>query len=62
MKTIPLFLLLMLGVMTAAEPAPPTTATAPAAKKAKGGFGYPPEFSGAQVVNYKIVGDTKLGL
>ncbi len=62
MKTLPLFLLSMLGVAMAAEPAATTTAAAPAAKKAKGGFAYPPVFSSAQVVNYKTVGETKLAL
>ena len=56
MKTIPIFLLSMLGVVMAAEPAT-TTPAAPAAKKAKGKGGYPPEFSGARVVNYKTVGE-----
>ncbi len=36
--------------------------SAPEARAKRGGIGYPPEFSGAQVVNYKTVGETKLAL
>ena len=50
------------SVAMAAEPAAPATSAAPAAKKGKGGFAYPPVFSGAQVVTYKTVGETKLAL
>ena len=32
------------------------------ARPKRGGFGYPPEFSGAKVVTYKTAGDAKLGL
>ncbi len=65
MKMIPLFFLSMLAVLNAAiaaEPAAATPAAALAAKKGKGGFAYPPVFSGAQVVTYKTVGETKLAL
>ena len=51
----------MLGVAMAAEPVAPITSTAPATKKGKA-VGYPPQFSGAQTVTYKTVGETKLAL
>jgi acetyl esterase/lipase len=50
-KTL-VFLLVMSGMIGAAEAAP--------AKR--GGFGYPPKMEGARVETYKTVGDTKLNL
>src|SRR6185436_11894787 len=35
---------------------------APEGRAKKSGFSYPPEFSGAQTVTYKTVGETKLAL
>ena len=56
MKTFALFLITIVGIATAAE----KPATVGRAKKS--GFMYPPVFSGAQVVTYKTVGETKLAL
>jgi len=56
MKTLAFLLLAVVGIAAAAEKAAPETR----AKKA--GFSYPPEFSGAQTVTYKTVGETKLSL
>ena len=56
MKILPFLSIAILGIASAAQSdAPPT-----AAKKAK--LAYPPEFSGAQTVTYKTVGETKLAL
>jgi len=50
------------SVAMAAEPAAATTPADAPAKKARGFGSYPPEMAGAQVVTYKTVGETKLGL
>ncbi len=56
MKTITFLLLTIVGIAAAAEK------TAPEGRAKKAGFSYPPEFSGAQTVIYKTVGETKLAL
>ncbi len=56
MKSFAFLLLTIVGMAGAAEK------VAPATRVKKSGFGYPPEFSGAQVVTYKTVGETKLAL
>ena len=56
MKSLALLLVTIIGIAGGAEK------TAPEARAKKGGFGYPPEFSGAQAVTFKTVGDTKLAL
>ena len=56
MKSLALFLITIVGIAGAAEKA------APEARAKKAGFSYPPEFSGAQTVTYKTVGETKLAL
>lgn len=62
MKTFPLFLATITGIslVGGAVLAAEKPATEPRSRK--GGFAYPPEFSGAQVVIYKSVGETKLAL
>ena len=56
MKTLPLLFITILGIASAAQGDAPV----PASRKAK--QAYPPVFSGAQVVTYKTVGETKLAL
>jgi acetyl esterase/lipase len=56
MKTLTLLLTTIVGIAAAAE------ITAPESRVKKTGFNYPPEFSGAQTVTYKMVGETKLAL
>ena len=56
MKTLSLILVMIAGFAAAAEK------PALDARAKKSGFTYPPEFSGAQTVTYKTVGETKLAL
>jgi acetyl esterase/lipase len=56
MKILALLLVTIVGIAGAAEKA------APEGRAKKSGFSYPPEFSGAQTVTYKTVGETKLAL
>ena len=56
MKTLPFLFITILGIASAAQSDAPATAT----KKVR--LTYPPEFSGAQTVTYKTVGETRLAL
>jgi acetyl esterase len=56
MKTLALLLATFIAAAGAAEKA------APEGRAKKSGFSYPPEFSGAQTVTYKTVGETELAL
>ena len=56
MKTLALLLVTIACIAGAAEKA------APEGRAKKAGFSYPPEFSGAQALTYKTVGEAKLAL